>query len=39
VLKLDASALEAELLPKLDEPVKSLRSTIEAFALNNGISL
>jgi len=39
VLGLDASALEAELLPRLDEPVKSLRPAIEAFALKNHITL
>jgi len=39
VLSLDASALEAEILPRLDEPVKSLRPTIEAFALSNNIPM
>ncbi len=37
VLSLDAAALEAEILPRLDEPTKSLRPTIEAFALRNDI--
>jgi phosphotransferase system enzyme I (PtsP) len=37
VLSLDAAALEAEILPRLDEPVKSLRPTIEAFARANDI--
>jgi len=39
VLGFDASALEAELLPRLDEPVKSLRPAVEAFALKNNITL
>ena len=39
VLGLDVKALEAELLPRLDDPEKSLRSTIEAFALKNNIPL
>lgn len=39
VLNLDASALEAELLPRLDEPIKSLRSAIETFALDRDIPL
>jgi len=39
VLSLDAAALEAEILPRLDEPIKSLRPAIEAFALSNDIPL
>jgi len=39
VLSLDAAVLEAEILPRFDEPVKSLRPIIEAFALGNDIPL
>jgi len=39
VLNFDAAALEAEILPRLDDPVKSLRPIIEAFALSNNIPL
>lgn len=39
VLNLDAAALEARLLPLLDDPTRSLRPTIEAFALGHNISV